>query len=227
VYYTCLLPHYPWEPTPDSGVPLKPAADGVGDRQRYMGDMVAYLDKQVGQLVATLESLGLRQNTVVIFVSDNGTDQRVISDWSDGSVQRKVRGGKGTMTDAGTRVPLIVNWPGRIKPGQVVDDLIDLSDLMPTLLDLAGVTDKPALDGRSFAPQLRGEPGTPRRWIHVQDQQQRHVRDLQFILTHQGELRPVVGIGEKRADPIRGELTPEQAAAREALQAAFKSISAP
>ncbi|RCS40593.1 arylsulfatase A [Bremerella cremea] len=201
VYYTALLPHYPWEPTPDSKDDLQPAT-GDGDR-KYMPDMVAYLDKQVGQLVATLEELKLRENTLVLFVADNGTDRRVVSRWSNGTVTRNVPGGKGTMTDAGTRVPLIANWPGVIAAGKVNDDLIDLSDLLPTLVELTGapLPSKP-IDGHSFLPQLRSEPGSPREWIHVQDKQLRYLRNRDFILTWQGQLRPVVEIGQPKASVI-------------------------
>ena len=134
VYYTSLLPHYPWEPTPDSDDPLKPA-DGLGDT-KHMPDMVACLDKQVGRIVAAVDELGLSDRTVIIFSGDNGTDRRIRSKWTDGQVSRTVAGGKGTMTDAGTRVPLIAAWPGVVKPGAVCDDLIDFSDFLPTFVKL-------------------------------------------------------------------------------------------
>jgi arylsulfatase A len=83
---------------------------------------------------------------------------------------RNVPGGKTTLTDGGTRVPLIANWPGTIRPGQVVDDLVDFSDFFPTFLDLAGVA-IPAelkLDGSSFAPRLRGEGKSARNWVYAE-----------------------------------------------------------
>ena len=81
---------------------------------------------------------------------------------------RKVAGGKGLMTDAGTRVPLIVNWKGVIKEGQVCSDLVDFSDFLPTICKTAGIT-VPAelkIDGRSFFPQLKGRKGNPKDWIY-------------------------------------------------------------
>lgn len=217
VYYTCLLPHYPWEPTPDSKEPLQ-AATGKGNWKKYMPDMVAYLDKQVGQLVSAVDDLGLRENTLVLFVADNGTDRNVTSQWHRGAIKRQVPGGKGTLTDAGTRVPLIANWSGKIQAG-VCDDLVDLSDILPTLVELAGADlPKRAINGRSFAPQLRGEAGTPRGWIHVQDHDNRYVRDREFILTNQGKFRPVVDIGQRPAKPLTGNLNAEQQAARKRLQ---------
>lgn len=223
VYYTALLPHYPWEPTPDSGVPLQ-TAEGDGN-PKYMPDMVAYLDKQVGQLVATLEELKLRDNTLVLFVADNGTDRRIISRWTNGMVTRNVPGGKGTMTDAGTRVPLIANWPGVIAAGKVNDDLVDLSDLLPTLVELTGASlpAKP-IDGRSFLPQLRGEPGNPRSWIHVQDKQQRYLRNRDYILTWQGQLRPVVETGQPKAAVTKPPYNPQQEQARSQLRKAQQEL---
>lgn len=222
-YYTALLPHYPWEPTPDSEEPLR-AADGDGDK-KYMPDMVAYLDKQVGQLVAALEELKLRDNTLVIFVADNGTDRRITSKWSNGIETRNAVGGKGTMTDAGTRVPLVANWPGVIAAGKVNHDLIDLSDLLPTLVELTGASlpAKP-IDGRSFLPQLRGEPGDPRSWIHVQDKQQRYVRNRDFIFTWQQQLRPVVETGQAKAATIKSPYSASQAEAAQQLKLAQQQI---
>ncbi|MBI1373795.1 MAG: sulfatase-like hydrolase/transferase [Phycisphaera sp.] len=221
MYYTAQLPHYPWEPTPDSGVPLKRAEDGLGDK-KYFPDMVAYLDKQVGVIVATLEELKLRDKTLVIFVADNGTDRRITSAWSGDNVTRHAQGGKGTMTDAGTRVPLVASWPGVIQPGRVCDDLVDLSDMLPTLVEIGGASPSPnPINGRSFAPQLRGETGTPRMWIHAQNMEDRLVRNRDYILTNKGQLRPVVGIGEKPAAALKS-LDDAQRAARDALKAALE-----
>lgn len=200
VYYTSLLPHWPWEPTPDSGVPLKSASDN-GDT-KYMPDMVAYLDKLVGRLVAAVDELGLSDDTVIIFTGDNGTDRRITSKWTDGKVTRNVVGGKGTLTDAGTRVPLIVYRPSAIQRPKVSDDLIDFSDLLPTLVDLAGGDSPRHINGTSFAPQLRGQRGNPRHWIHAQLAGTRQVRERNYMLTSDGKFRPVVAIGKKPAKPI-------------------------
>ena len=221
VYYTALLPHYPWEPTPDSADPLKPAI-GNGD-PKYMPDMVAYLDKQVGQLTKAVEELGLRENTLILFTGDNGTDRTITSKWSNGTTTRSVHGGKGTMTDAGTHVPLIANWPGVIAQSQVNSNLVDLSDFLPTVLEVAGAELPPRpINGRSFLSQLRGQPSEPREWIHVQNMANRHVRNKEFILTNQGALRPVVEIGEPSAKPIAKPYNPQQQAAFEELQMALK-----
>jgi arylsulfatase A-like enzyme len=82
----------------------------------------------------------------------------------DGAV---VAGGKATMLDTGSWVPLIVSWPAKIRSGSIYDGLIQFPDLMPTFLDLAGARVPAGLDGISFAAQLQGNPGAPREWVHV------------------------------------------------------------
>jgi arylsulfatase A-like enzyme len=212
-YLTTCLPHYPWEPTPDSKEQgyVAPTTEHKGDPE-YFPEMVAYLDKQVGQILKTLDELGIAQNTVVMFLADNGTDRDLTNLWGDG---KRIRGGKGTMTDRGTRVPLIVRWPGRIEAGSSCTDLVDFSDISPTLCELAGAplpTEK--LHGRSFAPRLSGQPGSPREWVHVQDKEQRYVRNDGFILTHKGLLRPVTDLGEDPAPALTRELTETEKSGR-------------
>ncbi|TWT38525.1 sulfatase-like hydrolase/transferase [Blastopirellula retiformator] len=224
VYYACLLPHWPWEPTPDSEDALS-AGKGDGD-PKYMTDMVSYLDKQVGQVEQTLDRLGLRDDTILIFVADNGTDQRLFTNWTDGMVQRRIPGGKSHMTDTGTRVPLIVSWPGHVKPDRVNNNLVDLSDLLPTLVELTGAQQSPnPINGVSFAAQLRGESGTPRSWIHVQKEQQRHVRNDLFILNNQGKLRPIVEYGLKPAAAISPDSSPAAKASHAQLKSALKEAA--
>ena len=166
VYYPMILTHCPFEPTPDSK-DWDPASKGSknykGDA-KYFGDMVTYMDKIVGKILATLEKAGVRENTLVIFTGDNGTDKPVVSDLRG----RKVAGAKGATTDAGTRVPLIVEWPAAGNGGRVCHDPVDFTDVLPTLCDAAGVQvpESPAIDGRSFLPQLKGQKGNPREWIY-------------------------------------------------------------
>jgi arylsulfatase A len=80
---------------------------------------------------------------------------------------RTIQGGKGYMTDAGTDVALIANWPGTVKPKQVTDALVDFTDLLPTLTDAASVDvpDSLGIDGKSFLPLLKGDDYNPRKWV--------------------------------------------------------------
>jgi arylsulfatase A len=160
LYYASHLVHDPIVATPDS-------RPGQTNRKTLYNDNVAYLDKQVGELIDEIEKLGLRERTLIVFSSDNGTDAGNRSSTIGG---RSLSGGKRDMLEGGANVPLIASWKGTVPAGRVVRDLVDFTDLLPTLADVAdaklpqGVT----LDGRSFAPQLRGEAGTPREWIYVQ-----------------------------------------------------------
>jgi arylsulfatase A len=160
-----MLTHGPYQPTPDSqSWDPKAVGEKVNQRPEHFRDMVEYMDKLIGQLLARLDALGLRENTLVMFLGDNGTGRGTPSQMGE----RTVVGGKGRTVRTGMHVPLIVHWPGSVVAGQVHDDLIDSTDILPTLCAAARVT-VPAdltLDGRSFLPQLRGEPGRPREWIY-------------------------------------------------------------
>ena len=158
LYYPMLLPHAPFEPTPDSRT-------RDGSAHENFADMVAYMDKMVGRVVAQLEALGLRENTLILFTGDNGTHKSLSTRFNG----QPYRGGKGTMPNAGTHVPLIVNWPGTVPNGVVSQDLVEFSDFLPTFVEAAGagIPEDLALDGRSFLAQLKGEPGPSREWAHV------------------------------------------------------------
>lgn len=171
LYYPMILPHWPFEPTPDSPQwdPTFRRGDKAeksqkGTDNKYFADMVAYTDKMVGKLVAKLDELGMREDTLVLFTGDNGTYTEITSRFRD----RDWKGGKGHMMDNGTHVALIANMPGTVPAGEVNRELVDFSDIFPTLADFTR-TDLPQnieLDGRSFAPQLRGQPGNPREYVY-------------------------------------------------------------
>jgi arylsulfatase A len=126
--------------------------------------MTAYMDKLIGELVAKLDALGLRENTLLLFLGDNGTAGEITSQFKG----RAYPGGKGRSTARGTHVPLIANWPGRIPAGRVNADLVASTDFLPTLCEAAGVAVPKTIppDGRSFLPQLLGRTGEPREWAY-------------------------------------------------------------
>ncbi|MCP5112723.1 MAG: sulfatase-like hydrolase/transferase, partial [bacterium] len=161
VYYPMALTHGPFNPTPLSEA--WKTGDPFESHPRFFGDMVEYMDLVVGRIVKKLDDLGLREKTLVIFFSDNGTPWQVTSRMGD----REVKGGKGETTDAGTRVPLIVNWKGTTPEGRVLDDLIDSTDFLPTIAEAARAQIPPHLpiDGRSFLPRIHGRTGDPREWV--------------------------------------------------------------
>ena len=159
VHYAMSHVHEPIVRTPDSA---------PGSTTLY-ADNVAYMDKLVGELVAELDRLHLRESTVIIFSGDNGTARRFAPQGI--TVHgRPIQGDKGTMYEGGSRVPLIVNWPGVTPAGAVCHDLTDFSDFFKTISDLTGapLPEGVTLDGTSFASQIKGDTRDPRSWIYVE-----------------------------------------------------------
>ncbi len=197
LYYPMVLTHAPYDATPDSP---DYATAPSGKWKRPLGhfpDMVAYTDKLIGKLVAKLEELHLRDNTVLLILGDNGTLRGTPTKFKG----RDVIGGKGTSTTWGTHVPLIGNWPGHFASGKVCNDLISSTDFLPTICELAGVPVPTtlSLDGRSFLPQLRGQRGKPRdclyAWYNSQGGQSakfEFAHDAQYKLYTDGRFYDVV-----------------------------------
>ncbi|MCA8999068.1 MAG: sulfatase-like hydrolase/transferase, partial [Planctomycetaceae bacterium] len=158
-----------------------PVPHGPFGRYDSYPEMVSEMDRAVGRLTAALEALKLRDNTLIIFTADNGTPPEIIIR-ADGSelirqpvVSRQngldVPGGKKQLINDGTNVPLIANWPAKIRGGQVVDDLVDMSDYLPTFAELTGSrlpSDRP-IDGISFASRLLGQSPSPRQWAYAEE----------------------------------------------------------
>jgi arylsulfatase A len=216
-YFPMTLVHGPAKAPP--GIGAESGGDAAGDREVF-AEMVAYMDHLVGRIVSTLDELGLREETLILFTADNGTLSSRTSGGDD-----ETPGGKGSMTNSGFHVPLIASWPGVVEPGRVASDLIDFSDILPTLAELAGAKapDVP-LDGRSFAPLLRGASYEPRDWVYVQCFDERLVFDGRWKLHHDGRLVDLAtDPSEER--PLRpGEGGPVERERRARLQALLDSL---
>lgn len=157
-YYPMVLVHSPFPKTPDT----KPGDTQIAPKLKHFRDMTLYADKCVGRIIDALEKHGLRDDTVVIYTSDNGTGRGLTYPYKD----EQRRGEKAYATDGGTHAPLIVSCPGVVPAGTVSHDLVDFSDFMPTLAEITGAKlPDVELDGRSFWPQCQGKPGNPRKWI--------------------------------------------------------------
>jgi arylsulfatase A-like enzyme len=149
-----------WEEKPFPGNHYRAEAH---PRAAYAG-MVSRMDRDVGRIMATLKELGLDDDTLVVFASDNGPTNAGGSDpaffhSADGS-----RGLKGSVFEGGIRAPFIARWPGRVAAGSTSDFAGAFWDVMPTFAELSGATipnDLP-LDGVSFMPTLLGRPGQKR-----------------------------------------------------------------
>ena len=204
---------------------ILPTPDSAPDSKDHYGDNVRYMDKLVGKLIAELERLKLREKTVVIFFSDNGTTGGRLGRATIGG--RALAGAKGSMLDGGGRVPMIVSWPGAAPAGRVSADLVDSSDFLPTFAELAGVG-LPAdtvIDGRSLASQIRGEKDGSRSWVFHQLARNWYVREADWKLNQAEELfdmrdAPFV---EKPVAP--GSETPAALAARRRLAAALAQLN--
>jgi arylsulfatase A len=211
LYYPMSHIHGPIVRTPDSKA-------GASKDQLYT-DNVEYMDKLVGKLIDELDRLHLREKTLVVFTGDNGTARFGVD---LATVRGKaISGMKATMLEGGSRVPLVVNWPGTTPAGAAKSDLIDFSDFLATFADLAGAQ-APAgvtLDSHSFAPQVRGQKGTPREWVYVELNGKSYVRDARYKLTNGGALFDLKDAPFKEV-PIPAETTDADAlAARKRLQA--------
>lgn len=230
LYYTMMLTHAPFQATPDSpdygeskGSKDILSPDGL---HQHFSDMVAYTDKLTGRLVAKLDELGIRDNTLLIILGDNGTQGGVTTMMGD----RKFIGGKGAPTDAGMHVPLIANWPGKAASGKVSDDLVDSTDILPTICQAAGVS-VPAdwkIDGRSFLPQILGEKGNPRDWYYCWYAPKKDDGIIaEFAATRDFKLSRTGAFYDLRTDiaekqPLKvADLTGEAAAAAKLLQGAL------
>ena len=159
LYWALGAPHAPYAPTPESDDPkAKPDL-------RYYPDIVSRLDKNVGELIATVDELGLARNTLILFAGDNGTPHGVKTEMPDG---RAIEGRKGSMADAGTHVPFIARWKGVIPPGTVRDDLMTLCDLYPTFAEAAGIdVGQRRLDGASQLSAMKGQAKPARDWAFM------------------------------------------------------------
>jgi len=211
-FWPATLPHFS-----DVGADASPQA-----ALATYAEMVEELDFQVRRLVDVLDRLGLAEDTLVLFSADNGTPGRVVSKLGE----REIRGGKSTLTDAGTHVPLLARWPGVVPAGSVCPALVDLSDFLPTLAELARapLPEGVVLDGQSFAPLLRGEPGAERAWVHGAWEGRAYLRGVRWKLYASGELYDLDADPDEAAPVLEPADTAESAAARAELAAALAAL---
>jgi len=156
LYFPMCLTHGPLVPTPD-----EPEAAGTYAKHKAM---IRYTDQLVGRLVDALDDLGLRDNTIIIFTTDNGSSGGLTGTLNG----HKVKGGKGKKWESGVCEPFIANGPGLVPAGVVTDALTDFTDLLPTFAELGGATlpENTEIDGVSIAPLLLGKTNdSPREWI--------------------------------------------------------------
>ena len=221
LYYPMILTHDPFVPTPDSAAYNDPAVKRTGREAKYFGDMVTFADKMVGRIADKLDELKIRENTLIIFIGDNGTHSSITSKFRGKDYQ----GGKGQSTANGTHVPLIANWPKTIPACRLNADLVDSTDFLPTLCDVAGIKipKEWTTDGKSFWPQLRGEKGSPRQWSYCwyaprKDQLQfEFAQDVKFKLYRDGRFVDLQNDPEEKSPLIVADLSGSASVARAKL----------
>lgn len=175
LYFATPIPHNPLQ-APKEWVDHY--VEKFGDEEPYLGDkgyfphryphaayasQISYMDDQVGQMTALLKELGLYENTLIIFTSDNGPTYTGGFDaayFDSAKPFRSERGwGKGFLREGGIRVPMAASWPGRIKPGSESSHISAFWDILPTLCEIAGAEVPGGIDGLSMLPALTGEGG--------------------------------------------------------------------
>lgn len=166
-FYCHLATNAPHSPLEIDDVKVAPyLAMGLPERTAKVYAMIANVDENIGKVLATLHALKLDDNTIVIFMTDNGADAR-----SDTRFSAGLRGQKGTVYQGGIRVPFFIRWPGKVAAGKDVGRLAAHIDVMPTLLDACGVVPPKGvhIDGESCLPLLLDqEVSLPDRTLFTQ-----------------------------------------------------------
>ena len=167
--------------------------ENLGKKERINGQMVHHMDKLVGRLLAKLDSLDITDNTLVIFTGDNGTSKSLENRLGD----FRLRGGKRTMNEAGTRVPFIARWPGKIPAGKR-DAILSLMDVLPTLASVAGIPVEHEIDGMGLSHNLFDKPGKDREFFEMAFEGGCYfVRDKRFRLHEDGRFYDIPVTGDE------------------------------
>jgi arylsulfatase A-like enzyme len=231
------LPHGPLTTTPDF-------LDKNADKLDLHRAMVRYCDEMLAKLIKGLEDNGIRDNTIIVWTTDNGTSGGITGRLNG----RDVKGGKTVTTENGTNMPFIVNCPGIVPEGVKTDALTDFTDILPTFAELGGAkvpADK-VVDGKSFAKLILGKADDgPRTWIMsmggqagtrdtngwvvpVHDYRDRVLRDKQYKIFI-GLNRKTEAVYDLQVDPgetknLIDSKNKKVLAARKALEAVAKTF---
>ena len=208
LYLSFNAPHTPYQAPQEYLDKYKNITDPT--RRAYAGSITA-MDDQIGRVLAALENKGMRGNTIIIFQSDNGGTRNAMftgeHDMSGVTIpcdNGPYREGKGTLYEGGSLVPALVNWPGHIKPGTVVDGLMHEVDIYPTLVGLAGGKfdkNKP-LDGLDMWPTIsEGKPSPRTEIIYNIEPFRAGVREGDWKLIWRTPLPQVVELYNIAQDP--------------------------
>ncbi|MEM6884584.1 MAG: sulfatase-like hydrolase/transferase [Verrucomicrobiota bacterium] len=197
LYYSMVLMHDEHTPTPDTEP--KSVFDEYdhlhrrhpkamqGDQPKFFPDMLKYTDKMVGQLLDHLKARNLEDDTLVILIGDNGTKESFTHILPDGTV---FKGDKGSNKEGGMHVPLLLRAPGHIAAGSVYQGLVDVTDILPTIIDAAGIEhpNPEVLDGSSFWSQATGKSQQEHRdyiytWYNANNESTNPEHQMTYVFT--------------------------------------------
>ncbi len=223
LYYSMSHVHGEILPTPDS-LPAPAGEDAATRLARHYTDNISYMDKLVGKLMVELDRLKLRDNTLIVFMGDNGTAKAHAPVATIGG--KRLEGEKGSMKEGGGLVPFFATWPGVSPVGKVNPNVADASDLLPTFAEVAGAP-LPAgrvIDGRSLVSQFKGDTKSPRTWAYCQLSNNYYVREAGWKLDQSGALYDMKDAPFKEV-PVAADTKDEAAiAARQRLAAALTGL---
>lgn len=173
IYYPMSLAHDPFSPTPDDPEYASWDPTTGNSDTAFFPSMINYMDKKIGQVINRFDSMNLTKNTIFLFIGDNGTPHFIYSQYKGQTIQ----GGKKQTNVWGTHVPMLVYWKGKVAPGSVNNNLVDFTDFLSSLADIAN-TPKPTtygqLDGVSFYPSLSNPSMHIRDWVFCHYDNDRH-----------------------------------------------------
>ncbi|MCY3613955.1 MAG: sulfatase-like hydrolase/transferase [Bacteroidetes bacterium] len=152
LYLAYNAPHTPIQPPEEWVAKVQQREGGIDEARAKLVALIEHMDHGIGKVMTALKANGFYDNTLVIFVSDNGGQLNV------GARNGPLRNGKGTVYEGGIRVPAIASWPGSIAPSTTSDALLTTMDIYPTLLEAARARITQVIDGTSFLGSLLGGP---------------------------------------------------------------------
>ncbi len=212
LYLAYNAPHTPVQPPEEWVERVKQREPGIDPDRAKLVALIEHLDDGVGRVLNTVESAGIAENTLIVFVSDNGGYLKV------GANNGNLRDGKEDMYEGGIRVPMCAMWPGTIPEGATSDRVALTMDLFATACDAAGASPGADIDGRSILPALRGEdqPEEERTLIWVRREGGRYggrdyyaVRQGDMKLLQNGPYEPMQ-LYDLAADPLEQSPLPSE-----------------
>ena len=224
LYYSMSHVHGEILPTPDSGP--NPAGEDAATRlARHYDDNIRYMDKLVGKLMSELDRLKLRDNTLIVFMGDNGTAKAHAPVATIGG--QRLEGEKGSMKEGGGLVPFFAIWPGVTPAGKVNPNVADASDLLPTFAEVAGASlpNGRVIDGRSLVSQFKGDTKSPRTWAFCQLSNNYYVREAGWKLDQAGVLYDMKDAPFKEVAVAADSKDEAALAARQRLAAALAGLN--